>query len=77
MLFKTFSAKLLPNKNLLNQLSNKRYYCNVNKSDYNLIEQKINKIDEKIDKFDNKLDFIFYLSIISSVSSIFIKVFEG
>lgn len=47
MLLKTISSKLFHNK-LLNKLSNKRYYCNVNKSDYNLIEQKINTLDEKL-----------------------------
>ena len=71
MLFRTFHRKL----QILQQLSNKRYYCNVNKSDYNLIEQKISVVDEKIDTIENKLDFVFYLSIISSVSSIFIKAF--
>ena len=69
MLFKTFSTKLL------NKLPNKRFYCNVNKSDYNLIEQKINTLDEKINVVNNKLDFVFYISIISSVSSIIVKVF--
>jgi hypothetical protein len=63
-MFKTFSAKLP----IINKLSNKSYYCNVNKSDYDLIEKKI-------DVIINKLDFVFYLSIISSVSGIFIKVF--
>ena len=72
MLFRTFHRKL----QILQQLSNKRYYCNVNKSDYNLIEQKISVVDEKIKILHNKLDFVFYLSIISSVSSIFIKAFE-
>jgi hypothetical protein len=62
MLLKTISNKLL------SRLPNKRYYCNVNKSDYNLIEQKIDIVNKK-------LDFVFYLSIISSVSGIFIKVF--
>ena len=71
MLFRTFSTKLP----LLNQFSNKRFYCNVNKSDYNLIEQKIITLDEKINIVNNKLDFVFYLSIISSVTSIFIKAF--
>lgn len=71
MLFRTFSTKLP----LLNQLSTKRFHCNVNKSDYNLIEQKINVVDEKINIVNNKLDFVFYLSIISSVTSIFIKAF--
>ena len=69
MMFKTFSTKLL------NQIPNKRFYCNLNKSDLNLIEQKIITLDEKIDTIENKLDFVFYLSIISSVSSIFIKAF--
>jgi hypothetical protein len=73
MLFKTFSTKLP----ILKQLSNKRLYCNVNKSDYNLIEQKISVVDEKINTVHNKLDFVFYLSIISSVTSIFIKAFEN
>ena len=45
-MFRTFSTKLP----ILNKLSNRRYYCNVNKSDYNLIEQKISVVDEKIDK---------------------------
>ena len=63
-MFRTFSTKLP----ILNKLSNRRYYCNVNKSDYDLIEKKI-------DVIIHKLDFVFYLSIISSVSSIFIKVF--
>ena len=70
-MFRTFSTKLP----ILNKLSNRRYYCNVNKSDYNLIEQKISVVDEKIDKIKIQLDFVFYLSIISSVSSIFIKAF--
>ena len=54
----------------LKKLSNKRYYCNVNKSDYDLLNEKINMLEKKI-------DFVFYLSIISSVSSIFIKAFEN
>ena len=70
-MFKTFSTKLL------NKLSNRRYYCNVNKSDLNLIDQKINIVDEKINIVANKLDYVFYISIISSVSSIIIKVFEN
>lgn len=64
MLFRTFHRKLP----IIKQLSNKRYYCNVNKSDYDLTEKKI-------DVIIHKLDFVFYLSIISSVSGIFIKVF--
>jgi len=63
-MFKTFYTKLP----ILNKLSNKRFYCNVNKSDYDLTEKKI-------DVIIHKLDFVFYLSIISSVSGIFIKVF--
>ena len=63
-MFRTFSTKLP----ILNKLSSKRFYCNVNKSDLNLIEQKINTLH-------NKVDFVFYLSIISSVSSIIIKTF--
>jgi hypothetical protein len=73
MLFRTFTTKLP----ILNKLSNKRFYCNVNKSDLNLIEQKINTVDEKINTLHNKLDFVFYLSIISSVTSIIIKAFEN
>ncbi len=73
MLFRTFTTKLP----ILNTLSNKRFYCNVNKSDLNLIEQKINKVDEKINTLHNKLDFVFYLSIITSVTGIIMKAFEN
>lgn len=70
-MFRTFTTKLP----ILNKLSSKRFYCNVNKSDLNLVEQKINIVDEKIKILHNKLDFVFYLSIITSVTNIFIKTF--
>ena len=69
-MFKTFSTKLL------NKLSNRRYYCNVNKSDLNLIDQKINIVDEKINVVANKLDFVFYFFQTFDVHSIAVKVFS-